>query len=153
MTSLQNDSRWSLSIARIFDSLLVSSIDYLVAIVIDFDLVNFINADWQLFMSQSFLRSLSHQKFWSSRILILEDFDRQRFLHQWFWFSEILIVKVLCRTLDSFDDFQLNDISINKFDQSVAEFWLRHCICEIDIFVNSSDLCNFSSLVRLSQAH
>jgi hypothetical protein len=92
----------TVSIAWIFDSLPVSSIDCLVVTVTDFDLVSFINADWQLSMNQSFLRSLGHQRFWSSRVLIIRvlcriirDFDHPGALPyvrliQWFstqWYS------------------------------------------------------------------
>jgi hypothetical protein len=60
---------------------------------------------------------------------------------------------MLCRALNSFSDFQLNDINVNKLCQSIAEFWLRHRIREIAVFVNSSDLCNLSSFVEFSETH
>jgi hypothetical protein len=130
--------------------MIVSFSDCLVAIVTA-DLVCFISADCQLFMSQSFdhrsLRSLNHWRFWSSKIFDHRDFDHQRWSHQ------SVSSEVLCRTLDSFSDFQFNDTAVNKLDQSVAEFRLRHRICRIAVFVNSSDLCNFSSLVRLFETH
>jgi hypothetical protein len=88
-----------------------------------------------------FVSIVSHKSF-------IEEFENFQLIS-----SETLLVEILWCTFDSFSDFQLNNIDVNKFDQSVAELWICHRICRIDVFVNLSDLCNFSSLVRLSETH
>jgi hypothetical protein len=72
----------------------------------------------------SFMSHLgSSQSLLLSMLFSMSSVNHKRFIRDVsIYLIKMFLSEMLCRTLNSFSDFQLNDISINKLDQSVAEF-------------------------------